>query len=323
MANKSTNVLLGGFVIGAVAIVVSVFLLLAGNGYNKSAQKIVMVFDSSVKGLTVGAPVALRGVNIGEVTSIRALLHNDDKLDLVMEVEAILQKGRVTRQYQDAESMNQELIASGLRAQLNTQSLLTGLLYIQLDFFPDTEATLRAPESELLEVPTIPSRIEMLFEDIGRLDLPRLVSDLQRTALAIRRFSENEDFQTLPTTINESLARTVAIAEETQALLARLEPKVDQTLSGTASAARTLETQLPLIADNINVSLRQLDATLVTIEGTGNSIENLLDPDAPLIYGLNRTLADLTRASRAISSLARSVEEQPQSLILGRPEKTQ
>ncbi|EED36293.1 mammalian cell entry related [Luminiphilus syltensis NOR5-1B] len=318
MTEKTVNTLLGAFVIGAVSIAVIAFLLMAGNAYDKSSERVVMVFDSSVKGLTVGAPVALRGVNIGEVTDIRVLFRDTDNLNLLMEVEAILQRGRVTRLSGSTNSMTDEIIAAGLRAQLNSQSLLTGLLYIQLDFFPNTPINLRATRDDILEVPTIPSRIDMLFEEIDRLDLPRLLSDVQRTALALRRFTENEDFNSFPATINETLEKSIEIAEDSKALLARLEPKLDQTLSSAAAASKTLERELPVIAQSFENSLDQLKQTLASLEGAGENLEAALDPDAPLLYSLQATLDELTKAGRAINSLARSVEEQPQSLILGR-----
>lgn len=321
MSEKTTHTLLGAFIIGAIIIAVGALLLMAGNGYKASSQRVVMVFDSSVKGLNIGAPVALRGVNIGEVTGIRLHFEGKEELSLFMEVEAVLDASRISLGFDDGVPEPEELISAGLRAQLNSQSLLTGLLYIQLDFFPDSGVNLRARTSNLLEIPTTPSRFEMLFEEIDRLDLPRMVSDLQRTAVAMREFSESSEFHDLPRNLNETLESTVKIAEDTKALLTRLVPKVEQTLNSTAAAAKTTEEQLPLIAANIKGSLDQLDKTLVSLEGAGNNIEAALHPDSPLLYNLSETLAELARASRAVNTLARSIDEQPQSLIIGRPEE--
>jgi len=321
MRESTQHSVLGAFIIGAIIIISIGFLLMAGQGYDKNAQKVVMVFDGSVKGLTIGAPVALRGVNIGEVTDIRVRLKGDNNLSLLMEVEALLDESRVTRG-QGNSQIGQELIVSGLRAQLNTQSLLTGLLYIQLDFFPGTESILRDTNAKYLEIPTIPSPFEQLINDFGQLNLPRLASDLQKTVAALRHMTESEDFQALPQTVNSALTASEAIATETMGLLARLEPKIDETLSSTAKVANTLEQDLPAISQHISDSLTQLDSTLRSFERAGENLSGVLNPDSPTLYKVNETLESLSRASDSLNRLAQSLEEQPQSLILGRPEES-
>ena len=321
MRESTQHSVLGAFIIGAIIIISIGFLLMAGQGYDKNAQKVVMVFDGSVKGLTIGAPVALRGVNIGEVTDIRVRFKGDNDLSLLMEVEALLDESRVTRG-QGNSQIGQELIVSGLRAQLNTQSLLTGLLYIQLDFFPGTESILRDANAKYFEIPTIPSPFEQLIDDFGQLNLPRLASDLQKTVAALRHMTESEDFQALPQTVNSALTASEALATETMGLLARLEPKIDETLSSTAKVANTLEQDLPAISQHISDSLTQLDSTLRSFERAGENLSGVLNPDSPTLYRVNETLESLSRASESLSRLAQSLEEQPQSLLLGRPEES-
>ncbi len=96
-----------------------------------------MVFDGSVKGLNVGAPMTLRGVQVGQVTGIELVL-DSTKASVIMMVEADLNAKNIRREGPANANLTEELIARGLRAQLNTQSLLTGLLYIELDFHPDS-----------------------------------------------------------------------------------------------------------------------------------------------------------------------------------------
>ena len=136
MSERTDNTLLGAFVLGGITITIALLVYVLGSGINQSTQRVVMVFDGSVKGLTIGAPVALRGVSIGQVTDIRVLFGEDNAVNLLMEVEAVLDTPKFLRerQGQKMDELEPELFAEGLRAQLNTQSLLTGLLYVELDF---------------------------------------------------------------------------------------------------------------------------------------------------------------------------------------------
>ncbi len=325
MSEKTTHTLLGAFVLVGIAIGVLAVIFSASQGFrNKSAQRVVMVFDGSVTGLNKGAPVAIRGANIGEVVDIRVRFDEERGLNLLMEVEAIINEAAVTRDANktsgDGErKIGPALIEAGLRAQLNNLSLVTGLLYVQLDFFPETEVTLRALDSENFEIPTIPSPFEKFVKEFDQLNLPRLAADMQAIAASMRSLTESEAFQTLPETGRRALASTEALTNQLQGLIGRMEPQIEQTLASTTAAATTAERELPLIAEQINSSLRQVDATLLTLQKASGKIADLVDPDSPTLYNLNQTLVEIARASRALNTLAHSLEEQPQSLLLGHP----
>ena len=152
MSETKSNTLLGAFVLTGLLIAIGIAMFTIGKGFQQGDQQIVMVFDSSVKGLEVGAPVALRGVNIGQVTDIRLNLEGTDGLNLLMEVSAVVDESRVSRSYDQGASLGPGLVNAGLRAQLNSQSLLTGLLYVQLDFFPDTPIIRRASRTDDFEI---------------------------------------------------------------------------------------------------------------------------------------------------------------------------
>ena len=150
MSEKPHTVALGAFIVGALLIVISTGLFLLGSGLGKK-ETMVMVFDSSVKGLNVGAPMAMRGVQVGQVTGIE-LIMDADTLDLITVVEADFMVNRVHWEgsEDEDEDLTGALIARGLRAQLNTQSLLTGLLYVQLDFHPDSEIILLVLSNQII-----------------------------------------------------------------------------------------------------------------------------------------------------------------------------
>ena len=332
MQEKTAHIMLGAFILVGLLIGVGITLLIAGKGYDsRNSQTVIMVFDGSVFGLNKGAPVAIRGVNIGQVTDIRVRLRDGNDMGLWMEVEAVIDGSAVSAISSQRESMGPDLITAGLRAQLNNSSFLTGLLYVQLDFFPNNEAQRRAPDSEYLEIPTIPSPFDQLVMDFNTLNLPRLAADLQDTASAVRELTTGAAFQEIPANINDVMVSINRVSEQLEGLIAELEPQLKQTLgsataaaNSTAAIATALEAQLPALAEDTRATLQQLNATLARFDSAAQNAAEALEPDSPLLYNLNHTLSEVAKASRAINALSRSLEESPQSLLLGRPvEETQ
>ena len=118
MSEQSRSVAIGAFIVGAALIAVAAILFVTGSGFS-NREKIVMVFEGSVKGLNIGAPVAVRGVQVGQVTDINVIL-DADNLELIMVVEADFREERIKRVGQTTRDVTEELIDRGLRAQLNT-----------------------------------------------------------------------------------------------------------------------------------------------------------------------------------------------------------
>ena len=114
MSEKQQTVAIGAFVIGASLILLATLLFLLGSGFGKK-EKVVMVFDGSVKGLNIGAPLALRGVKVGEVTDIDLIL-DSAKTNVIMQVEANFDAQNIHRKGIADVDLTEELISRGMRA---------------------------------------------------------------------------------------------------------------------------------------------------------------------------------------------------------------
>ena len=237
MQEKTAHTLLGAFILSALAIAVVATLLVAGRGYDAAnSQTVIMVFDGSVYGLNKGAPVAIRGANIGQVTDIRVRLQHADELRLWMEVEAVINRAAVAAVADGDATLGPELINSGLRAQLNNSSFLTGLLFVQLDFFPETDVQIRAPESDYFEIPTIPSPFDQLVMDVNTLNFRSLAANLQDTAEAIRALTTSDAFQQIPENTNRALQTVTQVGGTLEQMMTELQPQLEATLSTAAAA---------------------------------------------------------------------------------------
>lgn len=165
MSKQASPTLIGGFVVGAIAVLVAGLLIFGGTNLFAERQTYVAYFDESVKGLRPGAAVDFRGAQVGQVTGI-SVRYDQSNESLRIPVVIELQGDRITfvdgATRPQAGSGLRPLIEKGLRAQLQMESLVTGLLYINLDFFPNTEVKVTGGEQPYPEMPTIPSPMATL-----------------------------------------------------------------------------------------------------------------------------------------------------------------
>ncbi|MEP1594170.1 MAG: MlaD family protein, partial [Halieaceae bacterium] len=257
MSEKPHSVAIGSFIVGALLIAISGLIFIGGSGFSSDRNKVVMVFDGSVKGLSVGAPVALRGVQIGQVTDIQ-LIFDTDTVDVIMLVEAEITSQNIRRMGSSTgEDLTEELIARGMRGQLNTQSLLTGLLYVQLDFFPDTPINLADIETDYVQVPTVPTELERLTRELESVNWAQLANDMKDIAAGINQFIGSEEFQALPTRLSSALGSYEKLSDDIQMLLATSGPKLNRVLDGTGDTVETFNKELPkfsaLAEENLNL----------------------------------------------------------------------
>jgi len=186
---------IGGFLIAGLALLVTALLVFGGGQFFKPKLHWVVYFDSSLNGLNVGAPVKVQGVQVGQVADIVLLM--DTKTNrlmkpVVLEIEPahlVSPEGEpIAPALTDGERRRRlkTLIDAGLRARLETQSLLTGLLYVDLDFHPNQAPRLTGLNfNGLPEVPSAPTTadevrnaLEEVVRKVRDLPLESMVRDL-------------------------------------------------------------------------------------------------------------------------------------------------
>jgi paraquat-inducible protein B len=306
MSERKSSILVGAFVVGALIIAAAGALFFAGGGLGSERSKVVMVFDGSLRGLTIGAPVALRGVTIGQVTDIDLIL-DADQGSVTMIVEAEIDPASMQLVGSVTESILDELVARGLAAQLNTQSLLTGLLYIQLDFQPDHP-----------QIPTIPTELEQLRRSLESIDYAAIAENVDRIATGLDTLLNSTDMQALPGSMRSSLAALETASNSLTTTLEDNSPALTAFLEEGTSTIATLNDQLPAITDSIESSLARLDEALVSANQSFTGLEQVVAPNSPPRRQLSEAMKEVTLAARALRSLARSLEEHPESLLRGR-----
>ncbi len=319
MSDKPHTVAVGAFVIGALLIAITIVIFSLGSGFGQEREKVVMVFDGSVKGLVIGAPVALRGVQIGQVTNLELML-DADTIELIMVVEAQISEKNIRRLGSNTGDITDELIARGLRAQLKTQSLLTGLLYIQLDFHPERPAQFVDLESEYLQIPTIPTDLEILTGKIEDIDLAALAEKLEGIINGLNTFLNDESFQSLPANLQETLASLGALSDALGNQVAASGPRLNTVLDNAAVTLDSANTELPRLSALAAKNMALLVDAITAFEKTMASVDSLAAPDSATSYQLNIALKELALASKAIQRLADTLDQQPEALLRGKRE---
>ncbi len=172
MSRQPNKKMIGLFmVLGIVAMAAVLGALLQNKLFANRGREIVMYFDESIKGLTVGSPVVFKGVKIGEVSKIEIMTNMED-LSFSIPVYARMQKKSLDNKGEDksGKEILQELVAKGLRARLVSQSYVTGQLMIDFEMMPETPVRYYGDGKDL-EIPTTPSTMSELSKGLQEIPL--------------------------------------------------------------------------------------------------------------------------------------------------------
>ena len=249
------------------------------------SRSMLLYFNQSLRGLTVGAPVDFRGIVIGEVKSIGVEfdgVQRQFRMPVMVEVYPDRLRRRSREKEQDSrwtpEQRIRWLVGKGLRAQLRTGNLLTGQVYVALDFFPHAAPAKVDADKNPLELPTVPNSLD----------------DLQAQVLE------------LVTKINQ--VPFEQIGKDARTVLASM----DKTLKSVEQLTRGLNND---VSPEITAAMKDVRKTLDTAERT-------IASDSPLQQDMRQTLQELTRAAASLRVLTDYLERHPESLLRGKPEDT-
>ena len=205
---------------------------------NGKSQTIVMRFDQAMRGLSVGAPVEFMGVDFGRVTSVQ-LDFDPVKRSFPVMVEAVIYPERMGPAHakmisamdhapEDQRAVG-ELIAifvkHGLRAQARSGNLLTGQLYVSLDFYPNVKEVPFDPGKYPIMMPTTPGSLEKvqeqfqaLVDKFSKLPVDKIANNLDASLNALHKSINQFNDKTLPNIDNTLTKMTATVQIANQAL---------------------------------------------------------------------------------------------------------
>jgi paraquat-inducible protein B len=330
MSKKASKTTIGIFVLGAVFLVIAAILILGSGKFFKQTYPYVMVFDGSVKGLNVGSPVVFRGVKIGSVSDIAMLF---DPSDMTIRIAVYVELGegqtRAVGPHVEAwrktqarrEDIMEEFIHQhGMKAQLESQSFVTGQLQIALDFHPDKPAKLFGVDPNYPEIPTIP----MPLQEIGR-----KLQDLPIDEIAQKLFSSLEGIDNLVNSpeLRESLKNLSRALEDVQRLVQGVENRfgplatsIEETLKNYGTLAQNANKKIEPLASRADDALKAMTSAAKQADKALVEIQGLVGEDSRTTTELTKTLKELSAAARSIRIWADYLERHPEALIRGKGE---
>ncbi|WP_428377546.1 MlaD family protein [Lichenicoccus sp.] len=320
MVNRQTIV--GGFVLGGILLALGVLVLFSRLRPFEPVTRAVLVFEGSVNGLIVGSPVTFRGVRVGVVRHIRVQFDPGSRRAYIP-VIVQLEPNRVTIG-RSADSVRTvglpRMVADGLRGQLNIQSFVTGQAEIDLDFRPDTPATLYNRVPELPEIPTLPGQLQQLRDQIANLPLHDLAEDAEHTLVSLQVLSEHID-RLLPPLVG-SLTRTsdqsqLALATATAAI-ADLQARAGRTLRAIDRLSTDGDRQLAGRGAELSALLRASNRSVGQAQALLTRINALAAPRSAPRADVEASLRDLSAAASSLRGLAEDLDRNPQLLLTGR-----
>jgi paraquat-inducible protein B len=346
MSKQANVTLIGAFVAGAIVLVVTGLLVFGSGRLFSNTKKFVLFFDGSIKGLNVGAPVDFKGVRVGSVIGIRVLFKQDD-LSLRIPVFIEIDPKRLSEYMPEvgvtklpgSRPIIELLVEQGLRAQLVTQSLVTGLLSVDLDFHPDKPATYVELELGYPELPTVPSQLEAITKVLENLPLEDIVEKFHSALSGIDRLVNSPKLDEAITNLNGVLAdgqklvknfdsQAQRVGEDAHKLLVELNrqagPLATELRGGvqdTRAFIGKLDKNIVPVATSLEQTLKTAQAALKQAETTLASVDGMFNERSGLTVELSAMLNELSGAARSIRVLSDYIERHPEALIRGkRPE---
>jgi paraquat-inducible protein B len=197
------------------------------------------------------------------------------------------------------------------------------MLYIQLDFHPDKPPVFADLNGDTVQIPTIPTDLELLARKVEEIDPAQLADKVQATIVGLNNFVINPAFQAMPANLQDTLASLRELSSELRTQVATSGPKLDKALDGATVALADTNRNLSGFFVAVDKNLTVLATAIAAFEATIDNVDNLVAPDSATTYQLNQALQDLSLASRAIRQLAETLNEQPESLLRGKRENDQ
>jgi paraquat-inducible protein B len=251
--------------------------------------KFLLLFDQTVRGLAEKAPVEFRGITIGRVAEISFDLVpaiGDPRIPVLIEVDPCLMRPEAARKITAPDSeFIKDAVRKGLRAALKTGSLITGALYVDLDYYTDSPPAELGKSGEFSTIPTVSSGFAQL--------------EAKLTAIL-------DKLQALP--LDKTMADIAAAAVEAKVTIADSRATLKEIEATAAAARKTLEDpDFRGLPADLRKSLDELQKSVASV-----------GPDGAVQGDLLRTLDELRASLRSLKAVTTTIDEKPNSLLFGR-----
>lgn len=319
MSKKSNPAVVGTFVVGAIVLSIAGVMLLGGGALMQERFDAIVYFDESISGLDVGAPVEFQGVRIGTVTGVRMEMNTDEDQGAIyrpvtfqFELQRIhFPGGRLGRSREVSAQIERLVQEQGLRARVATQSILTGRSKIELIYSPGTLINRKNRDPGIWEMPTIPSPLIAVRNEVMELPLAEIARETHRAVSHVADLLDPENAGKTMDKLNETLSEINEILDQVKT---KLDPLANESL-GALQDIRAAVKGLQPVMDRMDANIHPM---LQSVTETSRSISHVFDPEAPMRGEVIQLISDVRETSRSIRLLMEHLEQHPESVVWGK-----
>ena len=327
MKRKFNPFLIGLFTISAMLICAASVFVVIKDKVTQERTSFILFFNSSLNGLDIGSHVKFKGVAIGTVQKVSVVFDEDAQqayTQVIVDVnDEVFYKSLLRQKKKNKREFYKKQILGGLAAKLSTESLITGKLFIDLDYFSAAKLRIyKENPTKLTQIPSIPSdiqdfkdRFEKILTNLSTINfndmsskftsiLARIDNQLQKSNLSelINNISSAaESFRGFIS--SESLIHSIKNIEI-------LTAKVKDFLSDTSSSISDLQR-------NVNLLIVNLNATANKIGNVCDDISDVLNPNSEMRSAAHTMLLQFNKTARDLQMMLELLQKNPNALLSG------
>ncbi|MDR2513362.1 MAG: MlaD family protein [Puniceicoccales bacterium] len=289
----------------------------------------ICFFEDSVNGLEPGAPVKFKGVTIGKVSAVllraQVQAEGDNTVPVIIEIDDRRLSQRGVAEHIGQLAKQKAVQENGLRARLQQVSMVTGLLFVDLDFHPGTPAVFhkKDPDDGLPEVPTLASHFGTLMraatrtvEQLSQIEFVAMGNKMDRILAQVETSVALIDLKA----INQSILKLTKAANDIlqDPQVTTLPANINATLAAIRELSRKLEGQVDPVAAELKMTTEEMRKALAQIDRTAESLRQLVKPGSGLRVPLEEALRQIAEAAWAVRALADYLERNPGAIVSGK-----
>jgi paraquat-inducible protein B len=344
MSKQANPTVIGGFVLGALVLVVIAVLVFSSGAWMRERVEIVTHFNTTVQGLNVGSQVLFQGVPVGQVTGIGVdYVPARERFRIPVYYEIWPRQLHILDATDGSlRDLLQELVHErGLRAKLESVSFVTGQYVVTLGLDPSAPRPEFKPEAKgPVRIPPTPATRDQVEQILQNIDLTELVASGTRSLQALEKVLASPEIASSLASLEGTLRGTETLVQTLNQDLAPLLERLDSTLANYSGLAQSMDTQverlggliearLAAVSDEVAEVARTLDrnipqvstaatAALAEAEEAMRAFVSLAGEGSATRYELSQLLTEATRAAQSLRALADYLERHPEALIQGK-----
>ncbi|MDI2091091.1 MlaD family protein [Commensalibacter oyaizuii] len=311
--NQQTTI--GAFVLGGLILALCVIIFFGNFDFFSSKKQAIVIFPGSVTGLSVGAPVTFRGVQVGSVNNITLQFDpKDHKAYIPVTISIDPKKIQLSAHYKSYKEFMNTMIQNGLCAEISTESFVTGTSNIFLDFDPQNKPIFHPRLNEnIIEIPAHPSTIQKIKSELMNLQLEKLSLDLDSTIQKVGNLTDklNEQIPMLLKSVQNT-------SDSTNKLIVHLNDNIDTVVHNLNILLVNSNKQINARGNELHHVLVSTNKTLLNASDALQNVKTMTSVRSTTRINLDIILRNLADAATSLRGFATQIERNPKLLLIGR-----